>query len=283
MIKSRVYQIFYNDETREAVDPAFEPLDNMANERPDWREYWPMRKFLLANTLEPDTFYGFLSPRFCSKANIPAAEVIAFIEKMGETSDLVSFSPFPDHNGLFINVIEQGEYAHPGLAGCMQAFLDITPAEFERIMNVNARGALFAMQAAARRMIEQGGGGSIVNIASGVARRPAPGAASYSASKAALVSLTQVAAQELIRHGIRVNAIAPGAVRTPMWTQVDADFSRVLGVPPGTAESAQVAATPAGRMADPVDFVGAAIFLASPESAYVVGQTLNVDGGMNFG
>jgi D-sorbitol dehydrogenase (acceptor) len=97
-----------------------------------------------------------------------------------------------------------------------------------------------------------------------------------------VISLTQCAAQELIVHGIRVNAIAPGATRTPMWTYVDQQFSRTLGVPPGGAEAAQVAVTPAGRLAKPDEMVGAALFLASAESSYVVGQTLNVDGGMNL-
>jgi D-sorbitol dehydrogenase (acceptor) len=165
----------------------------------------------------------------------------------------------------------------------MQTFTDITEEEFDRIFAVNTRGLLFMTQAVVRQMLAQGRGGTIVSIASGAARRPAPGAAVYSASKAAVINLTQTAAQELIRHGIRVNAIAPGAVRTPMWSQVDVVFSKVMGVEPGSAESLQAAATPAGRMSTPEEFVGAAVFLASAESSYVVGQTLNVDGGLNLG
>ncbi|MET0660683.1 MAG: SDR family oxidoreductase, partial [Steroidobacteraceae bacterium] len=123
-------------------------------------------------------------------------------------------------------------------------------------------------------------GGSIVNVASGAGRRASPGATIYSSSKAAVISITQAAATELIPHGIRVNAIAPGAVDTPMWKQVEQEFSKVLKVPVGGAEAAQVGHTPAGRMATPEDQVGAVLFLASAESAYVVGQTLNVDGGL---
>lgn len=144
MAKSRIYQIYYDDETRKAVDPAFIPLDNTANERPDWREYWPMRTFLLANTLEPDTFYGFLSPRFCTKANIPASEVNAFIEKVGEGCDLVSFSPFPDQNGLFINVFEQGDYVHPGLAACCQSLLAMIGSSLKiQDVTMDTRNAVF--------------------------------------------------------------------------------------------------------------------------------------------
>ena len=164
----------------------------------------------------------------------------------------------------------------------MQAFTDVTADEFARIFAVNVRGLLFMSQAVARRMIAQGRGGTIVNIASGAGRRAAPGAAVYSASKAAVISLTQGAAQELIRHGIRVNAIAPGAVQTPMWTQVDRDFARVTGLQPGSAESLQVSLTPAGRLSRPDEYVGAAVFLASAESSYVIGQTINVDGGLNL-
>jgi D-sorbitol dehydrogenase (acceptor) len=164
----------------------------------------------------------------------------------------------------------------------MAAITDITEDEFERIFAVNTRGVLFVIQAVARRMIEQGHGGAIVNIASGAARRAAAGAAVYSASKAAVISITQSAAQELIAHGIRVNAIAPGAVLTPMWTQVEATFTRVMGASPDTARATQIAATPAGRMSTPQDQASAAVFLASAESAFVVGQTLNVDGGLNL-
>jgi NAD(P)-dependent dehydrogenase (short-subunit alcohol dehydrogenase family) len=126
----------------------------------------------------------------------------------------------------------------------MQVFTDITEEEFDRIFAVNARGLLFITQAVVRQMVAQGRGGTIVSIASGAGRRAAPGAAVYSASKAAVINLTQSAAQELIRHDIRVNAIAPGAVRTPMWNQVDGEFSRIMGVEPGSAESLQVGATP---------------------------------------
>jgi D-sorbitol dehydrogenase (acceptor) len=162
----------------------------------------------------------------------------------------------------------------------MQNYMDITEQEFDRIFAVNTRGLLFLTQTVARQMISQGRGGAIVSIASGAGRRGSPGAAVYSASKAAVISLTQSAAQELIPHGIRVNAIAPGATRTPMWAQVDREFSKTLGAQLGGAEAAQIAATPAGRLARADEMVGAAVFLASTESSYVVGQTLNVDGGM---
>lgn len=162
----------------------------------------------------------------------------------------------------------------------MQPLSSITEQEFDRIFSVNVRGLLFMTQAVARRMISQERGGSIANIASGAGRRAAPGASVYSASKASVISLPQAAALELIQYGIRVNAIAPGGVYTPMWTQVEQQFASTLGVEPGAAAKSHIAATPAGRMSTPDEYAGAAIFLASADSSYVVGQTLNVDGGM---
>jgi len=165
----------------------------------------------------------------------------------------------------------------------MQVLTEVTEAEFARIFSVNVLGTLLMTQAVARAMIARGRGGTVVNIASGAGRRPAPGSVVYSASKAAVISLTQCAALELIPHGIRVNAIAPGAVRTPMWNQVESLYAATLGPGTGTAEAAQVALTPIGRMSTPEEYVGGAIYLACEDSAYVVGQTLNVDGGMNLG
>jgi D-sorbitol dehydrogenase (acceptor) len=162
----------------------------------------------------------------------------------------------------------------------MQALKDITEAEFDRVFSVNTRGLLFTIQAAVAQMIAQGRGDAIVNIASGVARRASPGAAVYSASKAGVVGITQALAQELIGYGIRVNAIAPGSVRTPMWSEVEKKFVEVMGAATGGAEKVLLASTPIGRMASPAEFAGAAIYLASSASSYVVGQTLNVDGGM---
>jgi NAD(P)-dependent dehydrogenase (short-subunit alcohol dehydrogenase family) len=189
-----------------------------------------------------------------------------------------------------INALVAGVVAHAGgvdiLVNCagvfgMQVFTDISESEFDRIIGVNLRGTLFMMQAVARQLIAQKRGGTIVNIASGTARRASPAAACYSASKAGIVSITQSAALELIPHGIRVNAIAPGAVLTPMWEIVEQQFAKALGTDVGTAaQASQVGLTPIGRMSRPEEYAGAAIYLASAESSFVVGQTLNVDGGL---
>mgnify|MGYP003626231535 CR=1 FL=1 len=161
----------------------------------------------------------------------------------------------------------------------MQQFTDITSAEFDRIVGVNSKGLLFMTQAVALRLLAGGERGTVVNIASGAGRRGQPGATVYSLSKAAVISITQSAALEFARHGIRVNAIAPGAVLTPMWeNQVRSAYGKILGAD-ADPDRAMVDTNPSGRISVPVDYVGAAIFLAADESDYVVGQTLNVDGG----
>lgn len=162
----------------------------------------------------------------------------------------------------------------------MGKIVDLAPEDFDRIFDVNTKGLLFTIQAGVRQMLAQGQGGAIVTVASDVARRATPGAVCYSASKAAAVSIAQATALEYADHGIRSNCIAPGAVRTPMWHEVERRFSETLGVPIGGAEAAQVAATPLGRMADPDEMAGIAVFMASDDASYMTGQTVNIDGGM---
>jgi D-sorbitol dehydrogenase (acceptor) len=157
--------------------------------------------------------------------------------------------------------------------------VEITRESYERIFAVNVAGTLFPLQAVARRMIAQGRGGKIINMASQAGRRGEALVAVYCASKAAVISLTQSAGLDLIRHRINVNGIAPGVVDTPMWDEVDALFARYEGKPLGQKKREVGQAVPFGRMGLPGDLTGAAVFLASREADYVVAQTLNVDGG----
>ena len=91
-------------------------LDNMSNERPDWYEYWPIRKYLLAHSLEPDTWYGFFSPKFTLKTglNAPKAEKIISDFCEAKSPDVILFSPQPDMGAFFLNVFEQAEFFDPG-------------------------------------------------------------------------------------------------------------------------------------------------------------------------
>jgi D-sorbitol dehydrogenase (acceptor) len=161
----------------------------------------------------------------------------------------------------------------------LQPMLEITREGFDRVFEVNVKGLLFTLQAAARQMIRQGRGGKIINLASQAGRRGEALVAVYCASKAAVISLTQSAGLALIKHRINVNGIAPGVADTPMWDEVDALFATFENRPLGEKKRLVGEAVPYGRMGLPADHAGAAVFLASPDSDYVVAQTLNVDGG----
>ena len=156
---------------------------------------------------------------------------------------------------------------------------EITEKSYDRIFAVNVNGLLFTLQAVARHMIAAKRRGKIINMASQAGRRGEPLVGVYCASKAAVISLTQSAGLGLIKHGINVNGISPGVVDTPMWDEVDAMFAKYEKRPLGEKKRLVGEAVPFGRMGTPEDHVGAAIFLASAESDYVVAQTLNVDGG----
>lgn len=123
------------------------------------------------------------------------------------------------------------------------------------------------------------GSGALVGIASVGGIRGLPGHGAYCASKAAVISLTQSAGLDLIKHGINVNAIAPGVVDGAHWDGVDAKFAHYEHRPPGEKKRLVGAAVPSGRMATPQDLTGMAIFLATPEADYIVAQCFGVDGG----
>ena len=157
--------------------------------------------------------------------------------------------------------------------------VDITRASYDKLFAVNVAGTLFCLQAAARQMIAQGKGGKIINMASQAGRRGEALVAVYCATKAAVISLTQSAGLDLIKHGINVNAIAPGVVDGAHWDGVDALFAKHENRPLGEKKRLVGAAVPIGRMAMAQDLTGMAIFLATPEADYIVAQTFGVDGG----
>ena len=161
----------------------------------------------------------------------------------------------------------------------MAPLLEITEESYDRVFAVNVKGLFFILQAVARQMVKQGRGGKIINLSSQAGRRGEALVAVYCASKAAVISLTQSAGLALIEHKINVNGISPGVVDTPMWDEVDALFARYENRPIGEKKRLVGEAVPYGRMGLPEDLAGAAVFLASGDSDYVVAQTLNVDGG----
>lgn len=156
--------------------------------------------------------------------------------------------------------------------------VEITRATYDLLFAVNVAGTLFCLQAAARHMVANGGG-KIINMASQAGRRGEGLVAVYCATKAAVISLTQSAGLDLIKHGINVNAIAPGVVDGAHWDGVDAEFAKYENRRLGEKKRLVGAAVPYGRMATAQDLTGMAIFLATSEADYIVAQTFGVDGG----
>ena len=124
MPAKHIYQILNHYTPREALDPGFLVLDNCANERPDWYEYWPIRKFLLGGNLDESAYYGFLSPKFRHKTNLAAADVNAFLDGADPATDVFLFSPSIHNSAYFLNVFEHGESQHPGLQRVAQELFE---------------------------------------------------------------------------------------------------------------------------------------------------------------
>ena len=158
----------------------------------------------------------------------------------------------------------------------IKPFLELDEATWDRTFAVNAKGVYLCAQAAARQMIRQGTGGRIINLSSISEEISGGGLTHYSATKAAVRNLTRGMASELGKFGITVNAIGPGTIETDILNYLsDAEQDRLRGQ--------NLRITPVGRLGRPEDIVGAAIFLASAEAAYVSGITLFVDGGQLCG
>ena len=120
-----LYQIVYSSQTRAAVAAGFEVLDNLSNERPDWFEYWPMRRFFLTEKLDEEAYYGFFSPRFALKTGLSADRVRQFVSENVSAADVFIFSPQPDMGSFFLNVFEQAETFDEGMIATYQALVDM--------------------------------------------------------------------------------------------------------------------------------------------------------------
>lgn len=171
--------------------------------------------------------------------------------------------------------------ANAGIAQ-VEPLIDYSKADFEKIVDVNLTGVLLSYQAAAKQMIEQGNGGKIIGAASIVAFRPFALQSPYSATKWAVRGLTQGAAMEWAKHGITVNAYGPGIVGTAMWDLIDEKLAAEEGLAKGEAIKKYAGDILMGRVSVPEDVANLVSFLASEDSDYITGQTMLVDGGMQF-
>lgn len=160
-------------------------------------------------------------------------------------------------------------------------FLDITDADWQRIMRVNSLGVMICMQEAARRFIAQGHGGKIVNMASVGGKQAYEPLALYCASKFSVIAFTQAGARAFGKHRINVNAICPGVVATDMWRVIGKGYKEAgLGDTEETAFQEFSAGLLLGRASVPEDLVGISLFLLSEHADYMTGQSVIVDGGM---
>jgi len=181
-------------------------------------------------------------------------------------------------------------------------FLELTEQQWDRVIDTNLKGTTFIVQAVGRRMIKQvpeqvkttgpadsgplGDAlrccGKIVNFSSISGRHGRAEQVPYAASKAAIISITQSAALAFAKYNINVNAVCPGVVPTPMWEQIDRDRARISGLAPGESMKSFIERTPLKRACGPEDVAGVVAFLCSPDSDYMTGQTLNIDGGFEM-
>ena len=172
----------------------------------------------------------------------------------------------------------------------VQPLLDVTEGEWDRVMDVNLRAVFFVLQAVAARMVKQdliAGSelrGKLIQTASIAAYRGGnPLMTPYSASKAGVVSITRSAAQALAAERVTSNCVCPGAVETPMWEQIDREWGGLEGRGPGETWKRRIRGIPLGRPERPEDVASVVAFLAGPDSDYMTGQAINVDGGLVMG
>ena len=158
---------------------------------------------------------------------------------------------------------------------------DMTESEWDKIMDVNTKGVFLCCQEAILRMRKHGGGGRLINTASGQARQGFIFTPHYAASKFGVVGITQSLAKEVARENITVNAICPGIIETDMWAYNDAAWGKLMGdYKPGELMAEWVKNIPMARAGSGEDVSGLVAFLASNDASYITGQTINVDGGL---
>lgn len=164
----------------------------------------------------------------------------------------------------------------------VQPLANVTPEEVDRIMRINVQGTLWGIQAAAKKFIDRQQKGKIINACSIAGHDGFALLGVYSATKFAVRALTQTAAKEYASRGITVNAYCPGIVGTGMWEEIDRRFSDITGAPLGETYKKYVEGIALGRAETPEDVAGLVAYLAGPDSDYVTGQAILIDGGLVY-
>ncbi|MBT2541310.1 SDR family oxidoreductase [Streptomyces sp. ISL-44] len=205
------------------------------------------------------------------------AETAALVAKAGGAATVHALD-VTDRTALRAAVTAAGPLdIAAAIAGVMHtsSVLETTDEDLDRVLDINFKGVLRTCQEAARSMIAAGRPGSIVTMASGAVDAAQPGLLCYSAAKAAVVQLTKTLATEAGPHGIRVNAVAPGWIRTPMTGRHGAEVQ-------DQTEAVMVRMSPLRRVGEPEDIAQAVLYLASDASSFMTGQILRPNGGVSM-
>lgn len=217
-----------------------------------------------------------------------AAKVAEAIVKSGHTAKAYQVD-VADREAVF-NLVDQvvsdlgnlAVYVNNAGIAFIASIIDSEPAEIDHLFNVNLKGTYWGIQAAAKKFIEQGTGGRIINAASLAGVEASALQSAYSASKFGIRGLTQSAAKELAKYKITVNAYNPGIVRTSMRDRIDAKTAAIKNISIEQQQKNCLAEIALGREAVPADVAEVVAWFASPAAEYITGQSILVDGGMKF-
>ncbi|MBN2984610.1 acetoin reductase [Cohnella algarum] len=169
-----------------------------------------------------------------------------------------------------------------GIEGQLGPITQVEPKLVDRILDINVKGVIYGIRAAANQMIKQGTGGKIINACSIAGQEGFEMLSPYSATKFAVKGLTQAAAKELAKFKINVNSYCPGIVGTSMWERIDEEMTKFMGTKKGEAFQKYAEGIALGRTQTPEDVANLVSFLASSNSDYITGQNILTDGGMVF-
>ncbi len=217
------------------------------------------------------------------------AQVAASIREAGGDCTAMALDVLDEHQVKAVIAATVERYGaldilvnNAGIGYLMKPILEMSLAEWDAVLGVNLRGAFLCTKYAAERMVAQGRGGRIVNIASQAAKSGFPFASAYCSSKHGMVGLTRVTAIELGRHGITCNAICPNHVTTGLGAWQNEYFSKALGLTLDAYLAAMKGRIPLGRPGLPEDTASACAWLCSDEARYVTGEAMNVSGGEEY-